>query len=63
MTEHLALWGGRFSGASADALTELSRSTHIDWRLAPYDLAGRRGVVVLKNEKPPARERSQRAGR
>ena len=40
MTEHLALWGGRFSGSSADALTELSRSTHIDWRLAPYDLAG-----------------------
>jgi argininosuccinate lyase len=36
------LWGGRFAGASADALTELSRSTQFDWRLAPYDLAGSR---------------------
>lgn len=40
--EHLALWGGRFSGAPADALTELSRSTHFDWRLARYDIAGSR---------------------
>ncbi|KQX63566.1 argininosuccinate lyase [Angustibacter sp. Root456] len=37
-----ALWGGRFSGAPADALAELSRSTHFDWRLARYDLAGSR---------------------
>jgi len=36
------LWGGRFAGGSADALTALSRSTHFDWRLAPYDLAGSR---------------------
>lgn len=42
MTEHIALWGGRFSGAPADALTELSRSTHFDWRLARYDIAGSR---------------------
>ncbi|MDO5025840.1 MAG: argininosuccinate lyase [Trueperella sp.] len=42
MSEHLALWGGRFSGAPADALTELSRSTHFDWRLARYDIAGSR---------------------
>ncbi|WP_311777594.1 argininosuccinate lyase [Trueperella abortisuis] len=40
--EHLALWGGRFSGAPADALSELSRSTHFDWRLARYDIAGSR---------------------
>ena len=40
--EHVALWGGRFSGDPADALTELSRSTQFDWRLAPYDLAGSR---------------------
>ncbi|WP_153395294.1 argininosuccinate lyase [Ornithinicoccus halotolerans] len=38
----LSLWGGRFTGAPADALTELSRSTHFDWRLAPYDIAGSR---------------------
>ncbi len=34
------LWGGRFSGRPADALAALSRSTHFDWRLAPYDIAG-----------------------
>jgi argininosuccinate lyase len=37
-----ALWGGRFSGAPAEALAALSRSTHFDWRLARYDLAGSR---------------------
>ncbi len=35
-----ALWGGRFSGGPADALVELSRSTHFDWRLADVDLRG-----------------------
>ena len=34
----LRLWGGRFAGGPADALTELSASVHFDWRLAPYDL-------------------------
>jgi argininosuccinate lyase len=37
-----SLWGGRFSGGPAEALAALSRSTHFDWRLAPYDLAGSR---------------------
>ena len=32
------LWGGRFVGGPAAALTALSVSTHFDWRLAPYDL-------------------------
>ena len=44
-TEHVgkvSLWGGRFAGKAADALTVLSRSTHFDWRLAPYDIAGSR---------------------
>ncbi len=36
------LWGGRFAGGPADAVAALSRSTHFDWRLAPYDLAGSR---------------------
>ena len=35
-----ALWGGRFASGPADALSALSRSTHFDWRLVPYDLAG-----------------------
>ncbi len=36
------LWGGRFGGGPSDALTALSRSTHFDWALAPFDLAGSR---------------------
>ena len=36
------LWGGRFSGGPADAMAALSLSTHFDWALAPYDLAGSR---------------------
>ncbi|HWD61439.1 MAG TPA: argininosuccinate lyase [Humibacter sp.] len=35
-----ALWGGRFSGGPSPELTELSRSTQFDWRLAGYDIAG-----------------------
>jgi argininosuccinate lyase len=38
----VSLWGGRFAGGPADALAELSKSTHFDWRLAQYDLAGSR---------------------
>ena len=37
-----ALWGGRFAGGPADALAALSKSTHFDWRLAGYDIAGSR---------------------
>jgi argininosuccinate lyase len=40
MAEAETLWGGRFSAGPADALAALSRSTHFDWRLAPYDIAG-----------------------
>ena len=41
-TNEGSLWGGRFAGGPADALAALSKSTHFDWRLAPYDLAGSR---------------------
>jgi len=34
------LWGGRFASGPSEALAALSKSTHFDWRLAPYDLAG-----------------------
>ncbi len=37
-----ALWGGRFAGGPAPELIELSRSTHFDWQLAEYDIAGSR---------------------
>ena len=33
-----ALWGGRFAGGPADAMAALSKSTHFDWALAPYDV-------------------------
>jgi argininosuccinate lyase len=35
-----SLWGGRFAAGPAAELKALSRSTHFDWRLASYDLAG-----------------------
>jgi argininosuccinate lyase len=34
------LWVGRFASGPSPALEALSRSTHFDWRLVPYDLAG-----------------------
>jgi argininosuccinate lyase len=37
-----SLWGGRFTDGPAPELVALSRSTHFDWQLAPYDLAGSR---------------------
>jgi len=36
------LWGGRFAGGPSPELEALSVSTHFDWRLTPYDLAGSR---------------------
>ena len=43
-TNEGALWGGRFAGGPSDALAALSKSTHFDWRLAPYDKIGRAHV-------------------
>ena len=37
-----SLWGGRFADGPSPELVELSRSTHFDWTLAPYDLQGSR---------------------
>ena len=36
----MALWGGRFTSKIDDAMFRLSKSTDIDWELAPYDIAG-----------------------
>ena len=44
-----ALWGGRFSGDTADAMAALSKSTHFDWRLAIYDLRGTAAHVKALN--------------
>jgi argininosuccinate lyase len=38
----VSLWGGRFAGGPSPELQALSQSTHFDWRLAPYDIAGSR---------------------
>ncbi|MDV6012272.1 argininosuccinate lyase [Haloechinothrix sp. LS1_15] len=40
--ERTQLWGGRFASGPAEAMAALSASTHFDWRLAPYDIAGSR---------------------
>ncbi len=42
MPDPVQLWGGRFASGPAEALAALSASTHFDWRLAPYDIAGSR---------------------
>ena len=38
-TNEGSLWGGRFADGPSDALAALSKSTHFDWVLAPYDVA------------------------
>ena len=38
-TNEGSLWGGRFADGPAPALAALSKSTHFDWVLAPYDVA------------------------
>ncbi|QIG38076.1 argininosuccinate lyase [Microbacterium sp. 4R-513] len=39
-TNEGALWGARFASGPAPELAALSRSTHFDWTLALYDIAG-----------------------
>jgi argininosuccinate lyase len=39
-TNEGSLWGGRFATGPSPELQALSRSTHFDWRLALYDIAG-----------------------
>jgi argininosuccinate lyase len=46
-SEGTALWGGRFASGPSPELVALSRSTHFDWRLAPYDLAGSRAHAFV----------------
>jgi argininosuccinate lyase len=41
-TNEGSLWGGRFSSGPSPELVRLSKSTHFDWRLALYDIAGSR---------------------
>ena len=41
-TNEGSLWGARFASGPSPELAALSRSTHFDWQLAPYDIAGSR---------------------
>jgi len=41
-TNEGSLWGARFASGPSPELARLSKSTHFDWQLAPYDLAGSR---------------------
>jgi argininosuccinate lyase len=41
-TNEGSLWGARFASGPSPELALLSKSTHFDWQLAPYDLAGSR---------------------
>ncbi|MCB0930720.1 MAG: argininosuccinate lyase [Mycobacterium sp.] len=47
-TNEGSLWGGRFADGPAPALAALSKSTHFDWVLAPYDVeASKAHATVL----------------
>lgn len=49
-TNEGSLWGGRFADGPSEALAALSKSTHFDWVLAPYDIqASKAHVQVLFN--------------
>lgn len=41
-TNEGSLWGARFASGPSPELQRLSKSTHFDWQLAGYDLAGSR---------------------
>ena len=46
-TNEGSLWGGRFAGGPAPALAALSKSTHFDWVLAPYDVAASKAHAAV----------------
>ena len=46
-TNEGSLWGGRFADGPAPELVALSRSTHFDWVLAPYDVTASRAHAAV----------------
>jgi argininosuccinate lyase len=46
-TNQGSLWGGRFAEGPSEALAALSRSTHFDWVLAPYDIVASRAHTIV----------------
>jgi argininosuccinate lyase len=41
------LWGGRFTSGPSPEMAALSVSTHFDWILAPYDIAGSKAHALV----------------
>lgn len=48
-TNEGSLWGGRFAGGPAEAMAALSKSTHFDWVLAPYDVEASKAHARVLN--------------
>ncbi|AWV47992.1 argininosuccinate lyase [Mycobacterium leprae Kyoto-2] len=46
-TNQGSLWGGRFAAGPSEALVALSKSTHFDWVLAPYDITASRAHTKM----------------
>jgi argininosuccinate lyase len=46
-TNEGSLWGGRFAEGPSDALAALSKSTHFDWVLAPYDVVASKAHALV----------------
>ena len=46
-TNEGSLWGGRFADGPAPELAALSKSTHFDWVLAPYDVTASRAHAAV----------------
>jgi len=45
-----SLWGGRFAGGPAAAMAALSKSTHFDWALAPFDIQASKAHARVLNK-------------
>ncbi|MFE5410442.1 argininosuccinate lyase [Microbacterium sp. NPDC056569] len=64
-TNEGALWGARFATGPSPELAELSRSTHFDWDLALYDIAGSHAhakALAAAGYLTPDEERAMHAG-
>jgi argininosuccinate lyase len=60
-----SLWGARFAGRPSPELSALSRSTHFDWALALYDIAGSHAhakALAAAGYLTPAEETAMHAG-
>ncbi|MDS1116608.1 argininosuccinate lyase [Gordonia westfalica] len=49
-TNEGSLWGGRFAGGPAAAMAALSKSTHFDWALAPFDVQASKAHARVLNK-------------